>query len=51
MRLTERRGFVRGIGVILLIGLCILIVYNLARGDVATMVGTFLRRVHAMGQP
>jgi hypothetical protein len=51
MRLTERRGFVRGIGVVLLIGLCVLIAYYLARGDVATMVAAFLRRVHAMGQP
>ncbi|MGH7514230.1 MAG: hypothetical protein ACREOQ_15050 [Gemmatimonadales bacterium] len=51
MRLTERRGFIRGIGVVILIGLCILVVYYLARGDAATMVAAFLRRVHAMGQP
>lgn len=51
MRLTERRGFVRGIGVLILIGLCILVAYYLARGDAATMVAAFLRRVRAMGQP
>jgi hypothetical protein len=51
MRLTERGGFVRGIGVLILIGICILVAYSLARGDAATMVTAFLRRVHAMGQP
>jgi hypothetical protein len=51
LRLTERRGFARGIGALLLIGLCILIAYFLARGDAATMVSAFIRRVRAMGQP
>jgi hypothetical protein len=51
LTLAERRGFVRGIGVVVLIGLCILVAYYLARGDAATMVAAFLRRVHAMGQP
>jgi len=51
LKLTERRGFVRDLGMVILIGVCILGVYYLARGDAETMVTAFLRRVHAMGQP
>jgi hypothetical protein len=51
VRPTERQGFVRGIGALILIGLCLLAAYYLARGDAATMVAAFLRRVRAMGQP
>jgi len=50
LRLTER-GLVRGLGVFILMGLCVLAAYYLARGDAATMVAAFLRRVRAMGQP
>jgi hypothetical protein len=46
-----RQGFVRGIGVLVLIGLCVLAAYFLARGDAVDMVAAFIRRVRAMGQP
>jgi hypothetical protein len=51
VRLSGRHGFVRGIWALILIGLCLVVAYYLSRGDVATMVAAFLRRVHAMGQP
>jgi len=51
LRLTERRGFVRDFGFVILMGVCVVALYHLARGDAATMVTAFLRRVHAMGQP
>ena len=51
LRLTERQGFLRGLGVLVLIGLCIVVAYYLASGDAATMAAAFLRRVRAMGQP
>jgi len=51
LRLAERWGFVRDLKFVILIGLCVLVAYYLSRGDATTMVTTFLRRVHAMGQP
>ena len=48
---TDRRGFFRGVGVLVLIAACIFVVYCIARGDAATMTAAFIRRVRAMGQP
>ena len=47
----DRRGFLRGVGLLVLIALCVLAVYVLARGDAATMTAAFLRRVRMMGNP
>lgn len=47
----DRRGFVRGLGLLVLIALCVLAVYVLARGDAATMTAAFIRRVRMMGNP
>lgn len=47
----DRRGFLRGLGPLLLIALCILVAYFLARGDAATMTAAFIRRVRMMGNP
>jgi hypothetical protein len=47
----NRRGFLRGFGLLVLIAVCLIAAYTLASGDVATMTGAFLRRVRAMGQP
>lgn len=47
----DRRGFVRGLGLLILIGLCIVAAYVLARGDAATMTAAFIRRVRMMGNP
>lgn len=38
-------------GFILLIVLCLLAAYVLARGDARTMTAAFIRRVRAMGNP
>ena len=48
---TNRRGFLRGLTMILLIVLCLVAAYLLARGDAADMTAAFIRRVRAMGQP
>jgi hypothetical protein len=50
-RLRGRDGFVRGIALLLVILLCLLVAYALARADAVTMVAAFLRRVRSMGQP
>jgi hypothetical protein len=47
----NRRGFLRGLGFLVLIAICLFAAYSLASGDVATMTAAFLRRVRAMGQP
>lgn len=46
-----RRGFLREVGFILLIMLCLLAAFVLARGDATTMTAAFIRRVRAMGNP
>ena len=47
----DRRGFLKGFGVLLLIAACVFVAYLLARGDAATMTAAFIRRVRAMGNP
>lgn len=47
----NRRGFLRGFTLTLLILLCLVAAYLLARGDAAGMTAAFIRRVRAMGQP
>jgi hypothetical protein len=47
----NRRGFLRGLGVLVLIALCLVVAYFLARGDAATMTAAFIRRVRMMGNP
>ena len=47
----NRRGSFRGLALLVLIALCILAAYVLARGDAATMTAAFLRRVRMMGNP
>ena len=48
---ADRRGFLRGLGLFLLMALCVALAYLLARGDAANMAAAFIRRVRAMGQP
>ena len=50
-RLASRRGFLRGVGYLAALALCLVAAYFIARGDAATMVAAFIRRVRAMGQP
>jgi hypothetical protein len=47
----DRRGFLKGFGVLLLIAGCVFVAYVLARGDAANMTAAFIRRVRAMGNP
>ena len=47
----DRRGFLRGVGFLVLMALCLFIAYVIASGDAATMTAAFIRRVRAMGQP
>jgi hypothetical protein len=46
-----RRGFLRGLGFLVLIVVCLFVAYVLARGDAATMTAAFIRRVRMMGNP
>ena len=46
-----RRGFIRDVGLVALIALCLFAAYLLARGDASTMTAAFIRRVRAMGNP
>jgi hypothetical protein len=47
----KRQGFVRDVGVVVVIALCLFVVYRLMSGGAGDMVTAFLRRVRAMGQP
>ena len=47
----NRRGFLRGLGFLILMALCLFVAYVIASGDAATMTAAFLRRVRAMGNP
>jgi len=48
---VDRRGFLRGFTSVLLVLLCLIAAYVLARGDATDMTAAFIRRVRAMGQP
>jgi hypothetical protein len=48
---SDRRGFVREGGFLILMAFCAWVLYLVARGDAATMTEAFIRRVRAMGQP
>jgi hypothetical protein len=39
------------VGLLVLIAVCLLTAYFLARGDAATMAAAFIRRVRMMGNP
>jgi hypothetical protein len=51
VRWSNRYGFVRDVGAVVLIGLCLFVAYRLMSGGAGDMVAAFVRRVRAMGQP
>jgi hypothetical protein len=50
-RFHDRRGYMRDVVFLLTLLLCLGTIYLITRGDAASMVEEFIRRVRNMGQP